>query len=224
MDRPYGHRTTKASLSLSLGGLLKTALGGAVLLTLAACGTSNKDQDVTKVELQCFACHGVNGKNDSSFYPRLAGQQKDYIISQIKMFQDHSRADPYAHRIMWGVTVGLSDSNIVALAEKFSSAAPLPGVHEDPATVESGRKIYEKGIAEQNVPVCASCHGSQAQGAMAQNNNPTYPRLAGQHRIYLENQLAGFSSNARDNKTMHQNAVNLTDDQIHQVATFLASL
>ena len=68
-----------------------------------------------------------------------------------------------------------------------------------------------------NVPPCAACHGEQAQGAGA------IPRLAGQHRSYLERQLDAFSSNARANEIMHENSKNLTAQQISQVTAFLSA-
>jgi cytochrome c553 len=213
----------KAKGRTALGGALRVALGGAVLVAMGACTTPDEKEDIAKIEHKCAACHGVNGKNDASFFPRLAGQQKDYIAAELKLFQDHSRADPYAHGFMWGMAAGLNDQTIDRLAADYAAQTPLPGVAGDPAAVEAGRKIYMKGIPEQNVPICASCHGDHALGAPAQAGNPTYPRLAGQHRIYLENQMAGFASNARANKIMHQNVLNLSEDQIHQVATYLAA-
>ena len=57
----------------------------------------------------------------------------------------------------------------------------------------------------------------QAEGA------GTFPRLAGQHRSYLEKQLEVFATNLRANPTMHENAKNLTALQISQVAAFLSS-
>ncbi len=38
----------------------------------------------------------------------------------------------------------------------------------------------------------------------------TIPRLAGQHREYIEKQLSYFSANLRANEIMHENSKNLT--------------
>ena len=48
-----------------------------------------------------------------------------------------------------------------------------------------------------------------------------FPRLAGQHRPYIEGQLAAFSSNSRANEIMHENSKNLTPDTERQLAAFL---
>ena len=74
----------------------------------------------------------------------------------------------------------------------------------------------EEGIPAQQVPPCQSCHGDKAAG------NGPFPRLAGQHRPYLERQLAAFISNARANEIMHANAKDLTALQISQIAAFLS--
>ncbi len=40
----------------------------------------------------CTSCHGADGKTTvSGAYPKLAGQHKDYIVSQLNAFKDASR-------------------------------------------------------------------------------------------------------------------------------------
>ncbi len=60
----------------------------------------------------CSSCHGPKGRSISSTFPRLAGQQKDYIEAQLKAFRDHTRADPHAKTYMWGMAARLSDPTI----------------------------------------------------------------------------------------------------------------
>jgi cytochrome c553 len=67
------------------------------------------------------------------------------------------------------------------------------------------------------VPACATCHGAKAEG------NGQFPRLAAQHRSYIEDQLQNFASNSRANEIMHETSKNLTPDQIRQVAAFVAA-
>jgi cytochrome c553 len=92
------------------------------------------------------------------------------------------------------------------------------GAPNDPAEMAAGKKIFDEGIPARNVPACTACHGEQAQGAGA------IPRLAGQHRSYLERQLDAFLSNARANEIMHENSKNLISQKISQVAAFLSAL
>lgn len=165
----------------------------------------------------CSSCHGLEGRSISPTFPRLAGQQQEYIETQLKAFRDHSRADPHAHTYMWGMAAHLSDATIAGLAAYYGSRKPVPGTPADPAEVAAGKKIFDEGIPATDVPACAACHGEQAQGAGA------IPRLAGQHRSYLEQQLAAFASNARANEIMHDNSKNLTPQQISAVAAYLSS-
>jgi cytochrome c553 len=194
------------------------ALSAVGLLALTSCTTVSEQDHIASVEHMCSSCHGVKGQSVSPNFPHLAGQQKGYIINEIKIFQDHTRADPHAHTFMWGMAAGLDDATIETLATDYAAMVPAPGKPGDPADIAAGKQIYLNGVAEREVPACIKCHGSYAQGEKA------YPRLAGQHQSYLEHQLEVFASNERAHKTMHQNAMNLTKDQIRQVAGYLASL
>jgi len=166
----------------------------------------------------CSSCHGLRGKSVSPTFPNLAGQQKDYIVAQLKAFRDHTRADPHAHTYMWGMAATLSDATIDGVATYFSSQPPVPGLPGDPALVAQGEKIYKDGVPDQKVPACASCHGASGEGAA------TIPRLAGQHPGYIAEQLDNFISMARANEIMHENSKSLTQQEIEQLAAYVGSL
>jgi len=64
----------------------------------------------------CASCHGPNGAGMPSQYPRLSGQQAEYIEAQLKAFRSGARAnDPSAS--MRGVAGRLSDREIEAVAD-----------------------------------------------------------------------------------------------------------
>lgn len=170
------------------------------------------------IRRECSTCHGARGISVSPTFPNLAGQQAPYLEAQLKAFRDRSRADPHAQAYMWGMAAQLTDRTIKDIAGYFASQPPAPGGRADPGEIAAGKKIYEEGIAAQNVPPCQSCHTKNAQG------NGPFPRLAGQHRSYLEKQLEAFAANLRANEIMHENSKNLTALQISQVAAFLSSL
>jgi cytochrome c553 len=69
---------------------------------------------------------------------------------------------------------------------------------------------------------CTWCHGTSAQGYAPA------PRLAGQRSQYLENQLAGFRTHARDNPLSQQYmwdaAANLSAQTAHDLATYFSTL
>lgn len=191
------------------------------LIAIAGCAAPNKEAakaGVGGIEHVCSSCHGMDGKSNlSSTFPRLAGQQQEYLVNQLKAFRDHTRADPHAHTYMWGMAAKLTDQQINGLAAFYSAQPPVNGTPGDPALMAAGAQIFKDGIPAENVPACILCHGEQAQGAGA------IPRLAGQHRSYLERQLQAFAENSRANEIMHQNSVNLTPAQISDVTAYLAA-
>ena len=175
------------------------------------------DEAVAGTEHVCSSCHGMAGRSISPTFPRLAGQQQDYLVVQLKAFRDKSRADPHAHTYMWGMASQLSDATIDGLAAYYSTQSPAKGEPAGQADVVAGEKIFRDGIPDREVPACMACHGEKAEG------NGPFPRLAGQHRAYLEGQLEAFAINSRANEIMHENSKNLTAGEISQVAAFLAA-
>ena len=191
-----------------------------ILLALAACngGEPRGDTVVQGTVHVCSSCHGLDGRSVSPTFPRLAGQQHDYLVSQLQAFRDHTRADPHAHTYMWGMAATLSDATIDGVATYYASQTPASGTSGDPALMAAGQKIFEEGIEAREVPACWTCHGEKGEGA------DNIPRLAGQHTAYIEEQLANFASMARANEVMHENSKNLSPDEIRAVAAYFGSL
>jgi cytochrome c553 len=204
----------RSTLALLLIALALTACGGAGQGPQAQGGPP----DVTGTVHVCSSCHGPGGHSISSTFPRLAGQQRDYLIAQLTAFRDHKRADPHAQTYMWGMAARLSDPMIAALAAYYSAQPPVSGTPDDSPEAQAGRKIYTEGIAAENVPACILCHGEKGAG------NGPIPRLAGQHSAYIGRQLEAFASNARANEIMHENSRGLTPEQIRDVAAYVRSL
>lgn len=213
------------------------ALGLATLLALAACAAERSgagatpsnpapaaaaaapvsDEQVAGTVHVCTSCHGLGGHSISPTFPHLAGQRADYVEVQLKAFRDHTRADPHAHTYMWGMAGHLSDPMIHAVAAYFAAQPPVAGRAGDPAEMAAGGKIFRDGVPEHDVPACQACHGEHAEGQEA------IPRLAGQHREYLAEQLQNFASNARENEIMHENSLHLTPAEIRDVTAYLSA-
>src|ERR1700738_2704063 len=68
----------------------------------------------------CSNCHGTNGVSVSPTFPKLAGQQREYLINQLTDFKAHSRSNSNTRRLMW-VFTHLSDGQIEELATYFSN-------------------------------------------------------------------------------------------------------
>jgi cytochrome c553 len=72
---------------------------------------------------------------------------------------------------------------------------------------------------EKKAEQCAGCHGTKGIAS-----NGTYPNLAGQHAMYLSNQLSSFKSGARANPVMQGMAAGLSEADIENLAAYFASL
>jgi cytochrome c553 len=186
-------------------------------LTTGPALADDKSVALDLIRRECSTCHGAQGVSTASTFPRLAAQQAPYLEAQLKAFRDRSRADPHAQAFMWGMAAQLTDRVITEIATYFASQPPPRGASANPAEIATGQKIYEDGIEAQHVVACQTCHGKKAEG------NGPFPRLAGQHRSYLERQLGAFASNLRANAIMHENSKDLTALQISQLAAFLSS-
>ena len=188
-----------------------------VALTGGSAWAADESAAIDLIRRECSSCHGARGISVSPTFPNLAGQQAPYLEAQLKAFRDRSRGDPHAQAFMWGMAAQLTDTTIAEIAAFFATQPPAKGKPAEPAEIAAGQKIFEEGIAAQQVPPCQSCHLKNAEG------NAVFPRLAGQHRSYLEKQLEVFATGLRANPIMHENAKNLTALQISQVAAFLSS-
>lgn len=197
-------------------------LAGAAAL-LSAGGTARADEPdaaarahAQKVAISvCGSCHGANGNSTNPKYPRLAGQNANYLAAQLKAFRAQTRGDPDAIGYMWGMASQLDDDTIQALAAYYSAQHAEPSASGASATITRGREIFAQGVAAQGVPACSSCHGPDAHGLQ------DFPRLAGQHAQYVLKQLASFQSNMRNVAIMHGVAQNLNFGDMDAVAAFL---
>jgi len=166
----------------------------------------------------CATCHGTRGVSEQPKYPRLAGQNANYLGAQLKAFRGETRGDADAVSYMWGMAGRLEDGTIDALAQYYSTQAAAAGHGGDPSTVARGKLIYEEGLTALGVPACAACHGPDAHGL------GDFPRLAGQHAQYILKQLNSFQTNMRNVAVMHGVAQGLKTTDMSAVAAFLESL
>ena len=74
----------------------------------------------------CARCHGVDGYSKIPGIPNLAGQQKDYLIKQLKDFRSGFRRSAP----MREVARTLSNREITSLAIYFNSLPPAKSAEE----------------------------------------------------------------------------------------------
>jgi cytochrome c553 len=166
----------------------------------------------------CGTCHGRDGTSTQPKFPVLAGQNANYLITQLKAFRSQTRGDSDAIAYMWGMSAELDEPSMAALATYYTAQKPQPGAASSSSKFAAGKDIYERGIANEGVPACSSCHGPDAHGMK------DFPRLAGQHAQYVLKQLASFQSNMRNVAIMHGVAQNLRVPEMEAVAAYLESL
>jgi cytochrome c553 len=193
----------------------------------AARANDNDGSSFSRGELRgkieyCTDCHGSSGQGYFGFYtmPRLAGQTPEYLANQLRAFAERRRDGglPIKLSRIHSIRPGLR----MALANHFSGLNPKTLGRGPSELVGSGRKIYQEGVPDANVPACAACHGPQAQGS-----GPT-ARLAGQLYRYTRKQLSTWSkgrgSDTEHTAIMQTIANTMSKQQIDAVAAYLNSL
>lgn len=64
----------------------------------------------------CAACHGATGQGVPVQFPRLANQNAEYMVNQLKAFRDGSRSNDSA-KMMETIAAKMSDVEIAAVAD-----------------------------------------------------------------------------------------------------------
>lgn len=228
LGRDHGIRRNGESKMMKFLGVKKTGLKAqlqiamiatAFFVALPPVGKANEIQ--AKLEY-CKTCHGLSGQGYRGYFPmpRLAGQQPQYLENQLRAFIERRRTNP----IMANVAHVLSPTMVSALAAHFKNLDPRPFGGGPRGSIAVGKRIYEEGLPEANVPACSACHGTDGRG---QNE---IPRLAGQLYDYTIGQLSGWSKVRGQGSAVDTSAVmaptahNMTRSQIEAVAAYVSYL
>jgi cytochrome c553 len=215
--------STRLNLAaLTTGAVLLVA---AVAMPAVAIDPSRNDGDNVKAKMgYCTDCHGASGRGYYGYLtmPRLAGQQPEYLENQLKAFAQHRRTNTVLN--MWRVH-SLSASLRATIAARFSRLNP-PSMHDGPRRlVAAGKRLFEVGDPEGNIPACAACHGPDASG-FGQN-----ARLAGQLYPYtvrrlldLRRQSASDDGGSDAAAIMGAIARSLSKSQREALAAYVANL
>jgi cytochrome c553 len=166
----------------------------------------------------CAGCHGADGNGGADpLWPRLAGQDPDYIAKQLADFKSGARKDP----IMSGMAAPLSATDMKNLGAYFASLKSKPGAARDAQLAKQGQKIFRGGNAKMGVSACMSCHGPSGHGIP-----PRFPKVSGQNAAYTQKQLLAFKvgTRANDGETMTRTAFRMSEQEIKAVSEYMAGL
>jgi cytochrome c553 len=169
-----------------------------------------------KLKGVCQNCHGQTGDSVSPIYPRLNGQQADYLAAQLKAFRGRGRDDTHARGYMWVVARTLDDKTIAELGAYYASQKPTQSQTGGALSAE-GEKIFLNGDLARGVVACQQCHGKSGDG------NGIFPRIAGQHAAYFRMVMGAFRSGLRRNDVMGPVAQKLSDREIEALASYLSN-
>ena len=186
------------------------------VVALSLFATSSNAQTVTVGDLQidptdfspqqdtqtriatCLECHGPNAGGDADFgpdvhfgTPALRGMQSDYLKQSLIAYKTGLRAN----REMRAIASMLNDETVDFMARTFAAypapetktAEELAAFAKKDATFRKGQAIATNGVPEKEVPACMTCHGETGEG-----NPDLGPRLAGQNRLYIQQQFKEF--------------------------------
>lgn len=184
------------------------------LLVSGAAWADDADKAKTIVASICANCHGMDGNSTAPNFPKLAGRHPEYLVRELKEFISGKRKS----EIMAPIAAALDPDDFKALGAYFGAQKPTSGQVLDPQAAASGKTLYQDGNEEKGIPACAGCHEADGSG------NKRFPRLAGQHREYLIEQMFNFKKDVRNDNSsrlMREVAKLLSDDDIKSVAEFL---
>ncbi len=155
----------------------------------------------------CGSCHGKNGNSVRNYIPNLASQNAAYLFNQFENFSNGERKD----YVMSRLAKNLTRQDRINIALYFSQMS----VEVRPQSVASntqGEKTYQG--------LCFTCHEQDGHG------NGQYPRIAGQPYEFLKRALNSFSGgdDRRENSPMAGVVKNLTEQQLLDVAAYVASM
>ena len=166
----------------------------------------------------CVGCHGVDGNSAAPNFPKIAGQDAQYIAKQLADFKSGARKDP----IMIGIVAGLSKKDMDDLGAYFASQKRSAGMTSaSAADLKKAERLYRGGDAKNGIPACMSCHGPAGAGIP-----PRFPAVAGQHAAYSQKQLLDFKTGTRsnDSEIMTRTAFRLSEADIKAVSEYMLGL
>jgi cytochrome c553 len=170
------------------------------------------------VRTHCARCHGRDGSGrGAGAFPKLAGQRFEYMQRALHAYGNGQRASG----LMQPMAARVPEAARHDALRYYASLPPSPpAAPDDVASAARGAEIARRGVPAEDVPSCETCHTDDPV-------NPAYPRLAGQYRRYLVEQLTLLQQRRRGGSEfvhiMHAFVDRLNARQIDDVAAYFAA-
>lgn len=138
----------------------------------------------------CVSCHGTHGEGMAeNGFPRLAGLNAAYLQAQLEAFANGQRSNA----MMPAIAQALSHDERVAVANYYADLSDSATMPQPIAAMNSaGERLAVQGRWSQSLPACMQCHGALGSGV-----GSSFPALAGQSSLYIENQLRAWQQGTR---------------------------
>jgi cytochrome c553 len=158
----------------------------------------------------CGACHGANGNSALALSPSLAGQPKVFLENTLILIREGLRQIA----AMQGLLNGVSDAEIVALADHYSRQPAVAQV------TPRDEVAFRRGEAIASRALCGTCHLPSYAGQQQM------PRLAAQREDYLVQSMREFRDNKAQGRDTMMNGVlrGFSDRDIADMAHYFAQL
>ncbi len=164
----------------------------------------------------CAGCHGVDGNSLVPTFPKLAGQQKVYLLRELTDYKTGKRVSETMAPFMESLTL----EDLPHLAAYYAKQKPAPGVVSNPSLLAVGKTLFLQGNSNTDVPSCDSCHEEDGSGS------GKFPRVAGQHSEYALEQFRLYATGKRTNgaRVMKAVAERMSEEETRAVAEYMASM
>jgi cytochrome c553 len=167
----------------------------------------------------CIGCHGIKGYQASfpEVYrvPMISGQSGKYIVSSLIAYQKGERKHP----TMRGIAASLTEQDMADLGAYYEQHGKTEAVSKAPAAPDAKvAALLQKGA-------CISCHGDNFSKPI----DPSYPKIAGQHKDFLYVALKSYKSEnqatwGRNNGVMGGIAKQYSSAELKALANYIGSL
>jgi cytochrome c553 len=167
----------------------------------------------------CIGCHGIKGYQASfpEVYrvPMISGQNAKYIVASLNAYQKGERKHP----TMRGISASLSEQDMADLGAYYEQHGKTEPVTKTPKVPDAKvASLLQKGA-------CISCHGDNFSKPI----DPSYPKLAGQHKDFLYVALKSYKTEnlatwGRNNGVMGGIAKQFSNAELKAMSAYIASL